>query len=150
MCAPHRPLTVTRKYLVNLYDALYKEGQRLLDKVKPCNIKPAGVFLSDRSKHYKQKSEPMELMNCDGYSEPGPCCCGGCRYLGEEGCRVKALACKLWLCHCMTTKHPKLERALMKLRKIARRHEFHIHRASKRYSLGEAFKVNANIFGIQI
>lgn len=25
-------------------------------------------------------------------------CCGGCKYLGDSGCMVKSLACKIWVC----------------------------------------------------
>lgn len=35
---------------------------------------------------------------CVACSRSGKGCCHGCRHLGRNGCRVRALACKLWLC----------------------------------------------------
>lgn len=141
MCTPHRPLVVTKQFLRNLYDALYKEGQRLLDEFQPCNIKPVKKFVH---RPWGPNPEPSkkkwQLMKCDGYSEPGWCCCSGCSHLEREGCKVKALFCKLWLCSRVDKKYPKLEKAFIKLRRIGRRHNLLYWRGSKKYSLKMAFE----------
>lgn len=64
----------SKRSLIRTYKRLYAAGQAVLDTYQPCRTK-----------------------------EGGPChiktfCCSGCRHLGKNGCRVKALWCKLWLC----------------------------------------------------
>lgn len=63
-----------------LYDVLFDQADRIVKKVNPCNIR---------------KNESGELV-CNGVSPEW--CCGGCQYLTTNGCSVKALGCKLWLC----------------------------------------------------
>ena len=67
-------MSKSKRYLIKEYKRLYAAGQAVLDTYQPCRTK-----------------------------EGGPChtktfCCSGCRHLGKNGCRVKALWCKLWLC----------------------------------------------------
>lgn len=65
------------------YDELYREGQQVLDKYNPCKISADG-------------------KKCTG----GTPCCTGCEHLGNKGCTVSALHCKLWLCHTAAQKYP--------------------------------------------
>ena len=145
MATPHQPLRVTRRYLENLYDALYKEGQRLFDKFNPCNIEPSGKFKRRSTGYYPDRRESAtkwELMNCSRYNDgPGFCCCNGCKHLGKKGCRVKSLGCKLWLCYVMDRPYPELLQALGRLCDIASAHQLAVCRGSKRHSLGRAFRV---------
>lgn len=62
----------------DLYDTLYAEGTRVLQKANPCNIRMEGG-----------------RMLCNGDLES---CCHGCMHLGPNGCTVEALSCKFWLC----------------------------------------------------
>lgn len=55
-----------------------KRADAFLAKHNPCRIKP----------------NPNGGITCMA----GNGCCQGCRHLRKEGCSVKALACKLWLC----------------------------------------------------
>lgn len=64
----------------SMYDELYAEGQAVLEKYNPCNIQPDG--------------------SCTKMQYGASCyCCESCEHLGPTGCKVKSLACKLWLCH---------------------------------------------------
>lgn len=60
-----------------------KKMAKLLDdflkKHNPCNIRP---------------SASGHGVDCNG----GHGCCHGCRHLGDGGCTVESLACKMWLC----------------------------------------------------
>ncbi len=55
------------------YDLLYEIAESAMEMFNPCQIK-------------------------DGKCRAGEFCCDGCKHLGRNGCRVKALACKVWLC----------------------------------------------------
>lgn len=68
----------TMAYYSRLYDIFYDIGQRILDKHNPCQIKDKKCI----GKVYANESF----------------CCNGCEFLTKNGCRVKALWCKLWLC----------------------------------------------------
>lgn len=63
----------------DLYDKLYDEGQAILDRINPCELKrdDNGVYTCVMGK---------------------PDCCTRCKYLGPDGCTVKALGCKLGAC----------------------------------------------------
>jgi hypothetical protein len=72
------------KYLSKKYDELYNKADKLFKKYNPCKIQNRKCIVG---KH---------------------CCCGNeyktieegrCKYLTENGCSVKSLACKLWLCY---------------------------------------------------
>jgi hypothetical protein len=63
------------------YDEVYSKMQDLLTKTNPCRI----------------KKDDQGKVSCCG--EDNPClCCSGCKHLSPDGCAVKSLACKLWLC----------------------------------------------------
>ena len=59
-----------------LYDRLYVIGDFLLKKHNPCKIKDGGCAGPYRTSF----------------------CCDGCYYLTKNGCSVKCLWCKLWMC----------------------------------------------------
>jgi len=62
-----------------IYDWLYECADYLLKKYPVCNIHiENGIVKCNRS--------------------DGPCC-GGCKYLGEEGCAIRCLGCKLGFCY---------------------------------------------------
>ena len=82
--------------LSKLYDYLYNEADNLLKEFNPCKVKLGActTCVGTRS------------GNIAGVKD-GVLCCGGCKYLTNTGCSVKALTCKLWLCY-TTYKHNKL------------------------------------------
>lgn len=90
----------TMAYYSRLYDTLYEIGQRILANHNPCDIKDGKCG----SKH-------------------GSFCCQACPHLTKNGCRAKALWCKLWLCGSKRYKNrtkwdPALTDAARKLRII--------------------------------
>jgi len=70
----------TKAELEREYDQLYEEADELLKKYDPCDV-VNGECAAYRAKFYTTNF-----------------CCDGCRHLSSKGCRVKSLACKLWLC----------------------------------------------------
>lgn len=70
------------KYYSEKYDELYDKADKLLKECNPCKIK-CGSCQANRI-------DPK-------YNSTKQLCCGGCPYW-KNGCTVKSLACKLWLC----------------------------------------------------
>lgn len=60
-----------------LYDLIYDKADRLFKKYHPCNI-----------------HETPNGVQC----KRGKLCCDGCEYIGEHGCTVRCLGCKLSFC----------------------------------------------------
>jgi hypothetical protein len=123
---PHRPIPIkSKKALSKLYDALYRRASDLFREYDPCKIRHmAGGEVS-----------------CIAHSTRNlktTCCCGYCKWLGPNGCRVKALYCKVWICSTLSGENPKLERQLRHLSAIASRHDLLHVRASKKDSLERA------------
>ena len=69
---------------MRLYDKLYKIADFLLKKHNPCKFSN-GKCGGSKSHMFKEG------------------CCVGCNYLKEDGCSVKALYCKLWVCGTVNT-----------------------------------------------
>ncbi len=63
-----------------LYDSLFNIGQQILDHFDPCDWR---------------NGECRRMRSSEPDTEA---CCKGCVHLGENGCTVNSLACKLWLC----------------------------------------------------
>ncbi len=63
-----------------VYDILFNIGKQIIDHYNPCQWK--------NGKCGRMRSSETETEVC----------CKGCQHLGENGCTVKSLACKLWLC----------------------------------------------------
>ncbi len=82
---------MTKQFLSDKYDELYKRLDELHKKHDPCQVK-------------KRKNVLTCIAGRDGQSyctdnlHESFSCCTGCRYLGEAGCTVEALRCKLWFC----------------------------------------------------
>jgi len=94
-----------------IYDYLYTTGQEILDKYNPCKANGADCVAGKGKR-------------CDH-------CCGGCPYLGDEGCTVKSLWCKLMLCCWARTQSPEGEEELKTLREQAAHWGLLGYRASK-------------------
>lgn len=71
--------------LPNLYDELYRRADAVLKRINPCQIENADGYVSC-------------VASRAGRECQGELCCSRCNHLGVDGCRVQALACKLWLC----------------------------------------------------
>jgi hypothetical protein len=83
-----------------LYEVLIAIGQQALDYYNPCDWR--------NGKCRRMRS-----------SEDDEGCCGGCQHLGDEGCTVESLGCKLWLCEDQRDVFKECEIELKVLRQIA-------------------------------
>lgn len=72
------------------YDRIYAKAQAVIDKYRPCRIE-------------------------NGKCADGDFCCHGCSHLGEHGCKVRALYCKIWLCPKAAMAYPECRKQLRKL-----------------------------------
>jgi hypothetical protein len=79
---PIKKLTLVGK--MKLYDRLYEIADFLLKKHNPCG-------------HSNGKCGGMKTYTFQGG------CCGECEHLRANGCSVKALYCKLWVCGAVNT-----------------------------------------------
>lgn len=68
-----------------LYNQLYEEMEGYLEEYNPCQHTEDG---------------------CVGHPNRKSRCCSGCKHLGRNGCKVKSLACKLWVCSDMIKNLP--------------------------------------------
>ena len=84
-----------------LYDILFNIGQQILDHYNPCDW----------------RNEKCGRM-CSSKPE-AEVCCEGCKHLGKNGCTVKSLACKLWLCEGQSNLFKECTSELKVLRMVA-------------------------------
>jgi len=68
-----------------LYDLIYNKADKLFEEYNPCNIRVKDNVLICNNKYM-----------CKKYGKD--LCCSGCRYLGEKGCTIKCLSCKVGMC----------------------------------------------------
>lgn len=92
-------------YKMLLYDLLYFTADLLIKLRNPCKIH-----------HEKVPSQP-DKITCVGH-EP---CCTSCRYLSDNGCTIKCLGCKLWLCPTASERHLRLQYLLTHMKMVAYR-----------------------------
>lgn len=84
-----------------MYDLLYETADRVLKELNPCDLINDTCFDSRRT---DQKCR----------------CCEGCKHFRDkEGCIVKALGCKLWLCTRSKSQHPYINGYLDALKVVA-------------------------------
>ena len=93
-----------------LYDYLYDAGQRVLDRTNPCQIRADGTCYALRLPR-----TGTSLI----WQQPGVMCCANCEHHTPTGCSVKALACKLWICHELREAYPELDWDLRQLLRTA-------------------------------
>lgn len=82
-----------------IYDALYAMADQLIKKHNPCQI-------------HKDISGKVHCLR----SSP---CCGGCGFLGPDGCTTKCLGCKLSLCQTTQETNPGLDEILIRMKDIS-------------------------------
>jgi len=83
-----------------LYDILLAIGQEILDYYNPCDWRDGKCRRMRSSK-----------------DDEG--CCEGCEHLSRNGCTVKSLGCKLWLCESQKLMFKECENELEILRRVA-------------------------------
>lgn len=116
-------MKLKKRSRTKVYDQLYRLASKILEKSSACATCPLGP--------YTGKAQPN---GPNKYTKNW--CCGGCPHLGPNGCTVKALGCKLWLCGQGSGRvAPKWRRRLEKLQYIATHYDIHLARASKKQSL---------------
>ena len=86
-------------YRMFIYDFMYVMGDRLIKKYNPCKIQTP-------------RSGPATCLG-----DNGPCC-NNCDYLGNTGCTVMCLGCKLGLCRMATDAYPELVDKLQRIKRI--------------------------------
>lgn len=97
------------------YNRIYDEGTRLFASHNPCQIqRDADGRVSCR----ESREGTPEARGSHNYKH---LCCTGCQHLGPNGCRVKAISCKLWTCRTIQTapEHRELMVSLDELKKQA-------------------------------
>ena len=92
-----------------LYNLIYNKADKLLKQYNPCNI--------------RTKNNRLICNNGDMCEEKGESlCCSGCEYLGENGCTIKCLECKIGMCwwgeSMQYTIYNRLQKNLFNLRNI--------------------------------
>lgn len=83
------------KQTEEVYDAIYYLADLILKKHNPCLVVP----LCNIEEHKRNRHSVSCISRGGGYT-----CCSSCRYLGINGCKVKCLACKLFLCYYFANK----------------------------------------------
>ena len=102
-------------YKMLLYDSLYSIADLLIKWRNPCEIHQIDYDILLLPTH-----EKITCKRATCVANNGPCC-GGCQYLGDNGCTVKCLGCKLGLCLIASNEHLKLTRLLARMRAVATR-----------------------------
>jgi len=132
-----KTLNVSQKIASQEYDRLYAEGKRLIEEVNPCNfVKTADGFVLCRGGIPCCTNYDIDMRwgTRHEYRPIGPSA-HPCTHLGQRGCTVKALTCKLYLCPDLKKAFPKLDAKLAKLREQMREIGFSGIRMSKREHL---------------
>ncbi|GHT13541.1 hypothetical protein AGMMS4956_09860 [Bacteroidia bacterium] len=70
------------------YEQQYSIISDLLQKIDPCAITIEGGV-----------AQCIAVREGDADVDMGTLCCTGCLHLGDDGCKVKALGCRMWLCN---------------------------------------------------
>ena len=70
------------------YERQYEVIANLLQKIDPCQIRiESGIAQCEGRRQG------------DADADEGTLCCTACPHLSAQGCRAKALGCKMWLCN---------------------------------------------------
>lgn len=80
--------------LNKLHDLIYDKADELFKQYNPCNIhidERKQLVCNNPKYNYDKPNQQLQFWNS--------LCCTGCRYLGDSGCTVKCLGCKVGLCY---------------------------------------------------
>lgn len=97
---------LTRKQWKRKYYYLCAKATKLFKEYNPCKINKAGRC-TDCRKGNSLRFTSGDMKNC----------CGQCRY-NKNGCTIKNLSCKVFLCSNMADEYPELNKELRKIRKV--------------------------------
>ena len=106
-------MRIDKGHLSLLYDTLYNEADKVFKEYNPCEINSDGICKHNRK------------------------CCNGkktgviCKYLGDNGCTIRCLSCKLWTCKTLNKSNPEIREMLEPLNKIAKLNELVKFRTTK-------------------
>jgi hypothetical protein len=106
------------QHISELYDMIYKVAGEVLRNYNPCGFR-------------------------DGQCREHINCCSGCDHLSKNGCVVKSLYCKLWLCRPATIRMPECAAALDVLANLANRYNFLDYRRSKEETMAKLARIAA-------
>jgi len=109
-----------REKLEEIYDALYLIADDIINTHNPCEINKDGCL-------------------CGNF------CCSGCKYLGENGCTVKCLACKTHLCRALLAKnsnHLDAKWLLNYIRELSRHYNLDWSRLTKKDCIDRCSKLD--------
>lgn len=96
-----------------LYDRIYDIADRLFKKYNPCNIR-----MTRADNTYCLYHSPRYRRSVTYSDSPNKLCCRGCEHW-LNGCTVKCLRCKLFICCSAGNKFPMFLKRLRKLKAIA-------------------------------
>ena len=87
-------MALNRIALESEYDRIYDAANDALKRHNPCQIQrdEAGVVSCADTRRSAQNKYGTPVEKAQSL------CCGGCQHLSPQGCTVKSLSCKLWLC----------------------------------------------------
>lgn len=80
-----------------LYLKLYERGERVFKRHNPCGVEKGTCIAPILPPLYHIEGD-KEIKKFSKEHKELSFCCGGCKNLGPNGCTVKALQCKLWIC----------------------------------------------------
>lgn len=137
---------LTRESLSEKYDELYDKASELLKKFNPCKIENGTCFqYREALKKYEERSlrnpqyfPPEDIKAATKHYN---FCCGGCKHLGPNGCMVKALYCRTWLCSSLRSDMLPMELkvGLTLIYDEAQKYHLLLFRGSKEESLRQAY-----------
>ena len=99
---------MTKRELSAEYNRIYDEANRIFKKYNPCQFKD-GMCASNR--HNLKKGYDGQINGC----------CYVCDNIGRNGCRAKALGCKLYTCRMIKDTHKQCAAEIMQLRIATRK-----------------------------
>jgi len=134
----------TKADLSKLYDTLFQAGVEVFSSFNICNHTPTGKTYRMSCLNRMTNRKVVNTISCSSCKQykdgTGYCCCGGCAYLLQKGCRIKCLWCKLWLCYRWDEGLKKkdvrqITKRIRYLRGIAEEHDLLHYRSPKWYAI---------------
>lgn len=124
---------ITKEFLNQEHDELYKKLVTLHEKYNPCGVKKKGDKFTCVA--------GRDGRNCNQENPHNSFCCKGCQFLGPNGCTIEALRCKLWFCGYIYEKgmDPEAKREFDKLMQEAWVYGFFIFRGTREDNLYNAY-----------
>lgn len=109
-----QPQQLSTKELSALYDRIYNIADRLFKKHNPCNIHITNGIIHCNGCTNKRINKRNQKDGCF-------LCCNICKHQSINGCTIKCLPCKLFLCNRLlySEEHKALMNKLKRLKKIA-------------------------------